>query len=259
MSNELSVYEAKPLTKVDEKTIEDYLFTSDTKLNDKQKKLFLAMAVRNNLDPFKREVYAIAFGSNFNIITGYQTYIQRAESTGLLNGWGAETIRNQGGNITGARVTIYRKDWDKPFIWETSMSEFNKGMSQWKTMPEFMIKKVCIAQGFRLAFPNELGGMPYIREEIEAEEAQTEDKTQYQMKPPEEKQDMVSDNQKKAISAICNKLGIKDDKVKHNYIGMEILGMAEGIKSINDLTKAQATTVIKYLNEKREAKTAMEE
>ena len=34
-------------------------------------------------------------------------------------------------------------------------------------MPEFMIKKVCIGQGFRLAFPNELGGLPYLQEEIE--------------------------------------------------------------------------------------------
>jgi hypothetical protein len=33
-------------------------------------------------------------------------------------------------------------------------------------MPEFMTKKVAIGQGFRLAFPNELGGMPYLAEEI---------------------------------------------------------------------------------------------
>jgi hypothetical protein len=34
-------------------------------------------------------------------------------------------------------------------------------------MPEFMIKKVAIGQGFRLAFPNELGDMPYLVEELE--------------------------------------------------------------------------------------------
>jgi len=33
-------------------------------------------------------------------------------------------------------------------------------------MPTFMLKKVAIAQGFRLAFPDDLGGMPYIPEEL---------------------------------------------------------------------------------------------
>jgi hypothetical protein len=43
---------------IDSKTIEDFLFTSDTKLNEKQKTLFLQLAIRNQLDPFKREIYA---------------------------------------------------------------------------------------------------------------------------------------------------------------------------------------------------------
>jgi hypothetical protein len=29
-------------------------------------------------------------------------------------------------------------------------------------MPRFMLKKVAIGQAFRLAFPEELGGMPYM-------------------------------------------------------------------------------------------------
>lgn len=29
-----------------------------------------------------------------------------------------------------------------------------------------MLKKVAIGQGFRLAFPNELEGMPYLEEEV---------------------------------------------------------------------------------------------
>ena len=33
-------------------------------------------------------------------------------------------------------------------------------------MPNFMLKKVAIAQGFRLAFPDELGGLPYLAEEL---------------------------------------------------------------------------------------------
>ena len=36
----------------------------------------------------------------------------------------------------------------------------------WGSKPRTMIKKVAIAQGFRLAFPVELGGIPYTADEL---------------------------------------------------------------------------------------------
>ena len=36
----------------------------------------------------------------------------------------------------------------------------------WASKPYTMIKKVAIAQGFRLAFPDEIGGMPYTADEL---------------------------------------------------------------------------------------------
>lgn len=146
---------------IDDKTVEEFLFSSNTKLNPQQKQMFIKMAVRSCLDPFKREIYAIPFGNNFNIVTGYQTYIARANATGLLNGWKAENAGDK------AVCTIYRKDWDQPFTWEALRKEFDKGQGNWKTMPDFMLKKVCIAQAFRLAFPEHLGGLPYTQDEME--------------------------------------------------------------------------------------------
>lgn len=157
MSNEII-----PVT---QKTVEDFLFSSGTKLNNQQKAMFLTLAVTFGLNPFKREVYAVPFGSGFNYVTGYQVYISRAEATGKLDGWEVEAVR-ESGKLTGAKATIYRKDWSKPFIWEVSLTEFNRNSGNWKTMPEFMLKKVCLAQAFRLCFPNEFSGMPYIAEEI---------------------------------------------------------------------------------------------
>lgn len=148
-------------------TIKDFLFSSGTKLSDQQQSMFMQLAMRNQLDPFKREIYAIAYGSNFNIVTGYQVYIQRAEASGKLDGWECVALRDDSGHLYGARITIYRKDFSHPFIWEVALAEFDKGVSGWKTMPEFLIKKVAIGQGFRLAFPNELAGMPYLQEELE--------------------------------------------------------------------------------------------
>lgn len=162
MSDELARAEnslAKPV--VDEKMIRDFLFTSETKLTEKQQNMFMQVAIRHNLDPFKREIYAIAYGKEFSIVTGYQVYIERAEASGNLNGWSCENTES------GAKIIIHRKDWEHPFEWEVAYTDFDKGIASWKTMRAFMIKKVCIGIGFRLAFPAELGTMPYLKEEME--------------------------------------------------------------------------------------------
>ncbi len=143
-----------------EKTVGKYLFTSKSKLGPEQKELFLQIALRNNLDPFKREIFAISYGNEFSIVTGYEVYIQRAEATGQLDGWNCVNTEE------GAKLTIHRKDWSEPFEWEALYDEFDKGQSSWKKMKKFMIKKVCIGQGFRLAFPEVLGGLPHFREEV---------------------------------------------------------------------------------------------
>ena len=208
---------------IDSKTIKDFLFSSQTKLSESQQNMFMQLAIRNQLDPFKRDIYAIAYGNDFNIVTGYQVYIQRADSTGNLDGWECTALRGNKNELTGARITIYRKDFAHPFMWEVSLSEFDKGQSSWKKMPEFMIKKVCIGQGFRLAFPNELGGMPYLQEELEGLQPNNE-----QQKPPliqpgkkSEKQEpkttddnTISEAQRKRLYAIYKNAGKTDDEVK---------------------------------------------
>ena len=55
-------------------------------------------------------------------------------------------------------------------------------------MPSFMLRKVCIAQGFRLAFPDDLGSMPYIPEEL----PQTSDTTSEQL--PKDTIDIQAEN-----------------------------------------------------------------
>jgi phage recombination protein Bet len=242
MSEELEVKKAV----IDSKTIKDFLFTSDTKLNEKQEALFLQLALRNQLDPFQREIYAIAYGQNFNIVTGYQVYIQRAEATGQLNGWHCETVKNDKGELIGAKITIYRKDFEHPFEWEVSLKEFMKPQANWKTMPEFMIKKVCIGQGFRLAFPNELGGLPYLQEEIEGiEDVKTEEKTEAKQEPETESKDTntATEPQIKAIRALLKKLNWTEEEYKKTI----------GHQHFHELTKEQASTLIDDLQKMKEA------
>lgn len=166
---------------VDEETLRQYLFGLKDPINEKQQNLFLQIAQANNLNPFKREIYAVWFGDNFSIVTWYQVYIDKANATGLLNWWACEIIKSATWEIEWAKVIIHRKDWDKPFEWIVDFDEFANTYFDkitkkqvlnkiWKTKGKFMIKKVAIGQGFRLCFPSELWSLPYLAEEIANQE-----------------------------------------------------------------------------------------
>jgi hypothetical protein len=76
-----------------------------------------------------------------------------------------------------AEITIHRRDFQHPFIHEVYFSEYfgttKDGVLNkfWGSKPMTMIKKVAMAQGFRLCFSDELGGMPYTAEEMNTMDA----------------------------------------------------------------------------------------
>lgn len=162
------------LKTIDDKVLNDYLETLwiAKTLPVEQKKMFLQIAKANNLNPFKREIYAVAYTNyktketTLSIITWYQTYIARANATWKLNWWKVESVVRDW-KLAWAKIIIKRKDWDEPFEWEVRLWDFKKESKVWKDMPDFMIKKVAIAQWFRLAFPEELDWLPYTKEEME--------------------------------------------------------------------------------------------
>lgn len=146
-------------------------------LTDKETADFINIAVAYQLNPFKREIHVVAYGQGENrkctIITGYETYLKRAERTGKLDGWRVDCAG--GGAELKAVLTIYRKDWREPFMHEVFYEEAVQKKSIngkwtptaiWAKMPRFMLKKVAIAQGFRLCFADEMGGLPYMPEEV---------------------------------------------------------------------------------------------
>lgn len=152
------------------------------KLTDKEKMQFVEIAQAYCLNPFKREIYCTTYGTGeyrtTSIITGYEVYIKRAERTGKLNGWNVK-IEGTGEDMR-AIITINRKDWSEPFTHEVYFVECANRKkdgtlnSMWSKMPRFMTKKVAIAQGFRLCFSDELGGMPYTADELPENEKPTE-------------------------------------------------------------------------------------
>ncbi|GAB3550293.1 phage recombination protein Bet [Spirosoma fluminis] len=143
------------------------------KLSKNEQAQFLQIAQAYGLNPFKREIYCTKYGegqyAQFSIIVGYETYIKRAERSGKLNGWQAE-FHGEGDSLSCV-VTIWRKDWERPFkheAWyEESVQRTKDGRpTKFWEKRRLMTRKVAISQAFRMAFSDELGGMPYTDDEL---------------------------------------------------------------------------------------------
>jgi len=165
-----------PSVEVQKQTLLDYLaaFGLANQLTQEEKLQFIEVAQAFKLNPFKREIHVAVYGEGeyrrMSIVVGYQVYLDRAERTGQLDGWRA-WVEGQGEDMK-ALVEIHRKDWAAPFVhevyWKECVQRKRDGQptSFWSKMPKFQLKKVAISQGFRLAFPSELGGMPYDPSEL---------------------------------------------------------------------------------------------
>lgn len=176
--------------KVTQELLLDYLKTMNKGLTEQQTKQFLAVASAFGLNPWKREIYAVTFkgknGTEMSVVTGYETYIKRAEANTNYDGYDIEfkggferkTFQKQGDygpyNVTevvpkgdvSCVCTVYRKDRSHPVREEVFFDEYDQKNSMWKSKPRTMLKKVAIVSAFRKAFPFDLGGMPYTSDEL---------------------------------------------------------------------------------------------
>jgi len=165
------------LIKVDATAVKAYLCANATK---EEIVLFLNQCNMFQLNPFKREIYLIKY-TNYpaQIVVGYETYLKRAERSKQWDGMESGIKGSLKKHDLVAWAKIYRKDWKRPLYHEVDYNEFVKTKADgtvtrfWAKMPKTMLKKVCISQAFRLAFPDEMAGMPYIVEEIDQVDDQT--------------------------------------------------------------------------------------
>lgn len=154
--------------------------------NEQEIALFLNQCVSFGLNPFKREIYLIKYKATdpATFVVGYESYLKRAERTNKWAGMESGTVDGPDGRPITAWVKVYRKDWERPLAHEVYFSEYCQYKDEWignqKTgkkiptrfwadKPRTMLKKVAIAQAFRMAFPDEMGGMPYAAEEMPVE------------------------------------------------------------------------------------------
>ncbi len=150
------------------KTVKAYLSPNAT---EQEVSLFLNQCVMFGLNPFKREIYLIKYGSQpATFVVGYEVYLKRAERS---DKWaGLESGTTGDGKDLKAWAKVFRKDWTNPLYHEVYLDEYiqkkNDGTPTrfWAEKPKTMLKKVAISQAFRMAFPDEFAGMPYTAEEM---------------------------------------------------------------------------------------------
>ena len=157
--------------------------------DEKQKRLFIAVAKEWNLNPLKREIHAVAMGGGDDDegggggvlvpVVGYEVYIERAEATGRLEYWnvteeGVVDMADWKKSTYAVTVEIKRRDQPKPFTWKVRFVEAvaikrstQKPNAMWAKRPYFMTTKACIGQAFRLCFRL---GMPYVDAEMDGQD-----------------------------------------------------------------------------------------
>ena len=141
--------------------------------------LFLNVCAMFQLNPFKREIYLIKYDpkDKASFVVAYEVYLKRADRTNKWAGMASGTIDDPKTGIpVKAWAKVFRRDWPQPLEHEVYYTEYvqyakdGKGGKYvtkfWREKPRTMLKKVAIAQAFRLAFPDEMGSLPYTAEEM---------------------------------------------------------------------------------------------
>jgi len=163
-------------------------------VSDGELALFLEVCKSTNLNPFKRQIYAVvrktkSRDANGNwsevakmvIQTGIDGYRKTAQQTGLHSGTtDPEYGPEHGGYPTWARVTVKKllpTGRDAEFTATARWTEYVQTVkdyktgsigpnTQWQKMPFLMLGKCAEALALRKAFPDELSGV-YTDEEME--------------------------------------------------------------------------------------------
>jgi len=146
--------------------IVEYIST-DSSVTEKEVVQFLNMCKYLKLNPFLKEIYLIKYkDSPATFVISYQTLLKRAEENKNFNGYETE-VKGEIPNMT-ATATVYRKDRSYPVKIAVNYSEAVKTVmdrqtkelrptNMWKSMPEWMLRKVALARALKEAFPSAVG------------------------------------------------------------------------------------------------------
>ena len=222
-----------------------FLKSQHTDLTQGEFEMFAAVAVAFNLNPYLKEIYPIKYSGKMNLITGYQTYIKRAETFPQFDGYDTE-FEGEGKNLCCV-CNVYRKDRSRPTTARVYFSEYTQNNTMWNTKPHVMLEKVAIGTAFRRAFPTDMGGMPYTSEEIRAEDelkAQGYTEVHPQPEPPKEQPKTAAKTAAKTQDekdanwlAMCDELRERNPEIFDKYLTTHNVPDLSEIKGSKDRQK----------------------
>lgn len=173
MSNELITTNYEQLAK-------DYLNTlTCEQLNTQEQQQFIMLAQGYNLNPFKKEVYAIKFNNKFQIVVSYLIVLAAGQSQPGYDGFKVEYYSNDKRVICFnaftpnlvAVTTIYKRDANNERYAYTetvvNLNEYNQQRNNGFAKAAFTswAEKIAITNAFRRSFAGTLNNV-YIEEEL---------------------------------------------------------------------------------------------
>jgi phage recombination protein Bet len=164
---------------VPELTLEIVKKFINPKVTDAEAFMFLSLCKAQQLDPFKKEIYLIKYGTqDASMVTSKDTFAKRAERNAHYRGFRAGLIllnnakeivyregsfALEGEMVFGGWCEVIRDDRSAPIRNEVSVKEYEGKKADgtvtkmWAEKPATMIRKVAFCQSHREAFPDELG------------------------------------------------------------------------------------------------------
>lgn len=167
--------------------IRNYLVNGNGAVSDQEVVMFLNLCKAQRLNPFLREAYLIKFGQQAaTIVTGKEVFTKRARRNKDYCGFeaGVIVLKNEecvleyrvgtlvlkDESLVGGWAKVHIKGYTVPIETTASFDEYcqmkdGQPMSNWKSKPATMIRKVALVQALREAFPEDLQGM-YDQSEV---------------------------------------------------------------------------------------------
>lgn len=271
MANDLIVKYESAFGEVtlDPETVTKYLARGNTAMTPQEIRLFIELCKYQKLNPFVGEAYAVKFGSDFQMIVGYDTYKRRGEENPDYRGRrsGIVVVRNNtiekregtclypGDTLVGGWCKVYRMrgtEKDETYA-EVSLAEYQKfnkegkPQSNWGSKPATMIRKVAVSQALRDAFPTQYTGLHTEYEMPNGQEG-LEDGAPSQQASIEGNQPITKIERKALFDLAHQAFG----KERGNELIMEII-QAMGLESTQSLDRSAYIQVMDELKSRADA------
>ena len=146
-------------------------------LNKDEFSFFMGLGIELKANPFTREIWAVKYGTAAaSIFCGRDFYRRKAQELEEYDGHCVDSVYSNDtfsvedgkpkhtyslsdrGVLLGAYSFVKNKTTSQPYYVFVKLSEYDKKQSNWKNMPDTMIKKVAEAQGLRGAFQGTFKG-----------------------------------------------------------------------------------------------------